>query len=72
MKRHPLTAVVPMILAAALWAPAQETTTPAAGLTVETAQLDLGEIVAGQAAVGTFTFHNDGPEDIRIIRAKPS
>ena len=39
---------------------------------VEEAHLDLGTIVAGTVATATFVFHNDGPDDIHIIRAKPS
>ena len=39
---------------------------------VEEAELDLGTIVAGTIATATFVFHNDGPEDVHIIRAKPS
>ena len=39
---------------------------------VETAELDLGTVIAGSVATATFVFHNDGPEDVHIIRAKPS
>jgi len=39
---------------------------------VEEAELDLGTIVAGTIATATFVFHNDGPDDVHIIRAKPS
>jgi hypothetical protein len=39
---------------------------------VEESDLDLGTIVAGTIATATFVFHNDGPEDVHIIRAKPS
>lgn len=39
---------------------------------VEEAQLDLGTVVAGESVTATFIFHNDGPEDVNIIRAKPS
>jgi len=39
---------------------------------VEEPELDLGTIVAGTVATATFVFHNNGPEDIHIIRAKPS
>jgi len=39
---------------------------------VEEAALDLGTIVAGTVATATFVFHNDGPDDVHIIRAKPS
>jgi hypothetical protein len=41
-------------------------------LTVEAARIDLGEIAAGADAVATYTFHNRGGEEVRIIRAKPS
>ncbi|HSL18650.1 MAG TPA: hypothetical protein VLB51_12160 [Methylomirabilota bacterium] len=41
-------------------------------LTVEQARIDLGEIRAGADAVATFVFHNSGPADVRILRAKPS
>jgi hypothetical protein len=40
--------------------------------TVEEAELDLGTIVAGTLATATFVFHNHGPTDVHIIRAKPS
>ena len=39
---------------------------------VEETNLDVGTIVAGTIATATFVFHNDGPEDVHIIRAKPS
>ena len=39
---------------------------------IEEAELDLGIIVAGTTATATFVFHNDGPDDVHIIRAKPS
>jgi hypothetical protein len=39
---------------------------------VEDSELDLGTIVAGTIASATFVFHNDGPDDVHIIRAKPS
>ncbi|MBD3850756.1 MAG: hypothetical protein IFK93_05630 [Acidobacteria bacterium] len=39
---------------------------------IEEAELDLGTIVAGTIATATFVFHNDGPDDVHIIRAKPS
>ncbi len=41
-------------------------------LTVENDQLMLGNITAGEDAVGTFVFHNHGDTAIKIIRAKPS
>jgi len=43
-----------------------------AELRVESQQLDLGKVMAGSAAVGTFVFHNDGDRDINILHAKPS
>ena len=39
---------------------------------VEESELDLGTIVAGTIATATFVFYNDGPDDVHIIRAKPS
>lgn len=45
---------------------------PEPSFRVEEAELDLGTIVAGTVATATFLFHNDGPDDVRIIRAKPS
>ncbi|MFV2071285.1 MAG: hypothetical protein ACC742_01350 [Thermoanaerobaculales bacterium] len=41
-------------------------------LRVEEASLQLDPVVAGRTVLATFVFHNDGPEDIQIIRAKPS
>jgi hypothetical protein len=45
---------------------------PEPSFRVEDAELDLGTIIAGTTATATFVFHNDGPDDVRIIRAKPS
>jgi hypothetical protein len=39
---------------------------------VEEADLDLGTVIAGNVATATFVFRNDGPDDVHIIRAKPS
>ncbi len=39
---------------------------------VESRELDLGTIVAGTVAEAVFVFHNDGTDDVHIIRAKPS
>ena len=39
---------------------------------VENNRIVLGEIKSGNDAVATFVFHNQGPEDVTIIRAKPS
>lgn len=42
------------------------------GFWVENPRIDLGEVRSGTPAVATFVFHNDGPKDVNIIRAKPS
>ena len=39
---------------------------------VEEPNLDIGRVIAGKTAVGTFVFHNDSEKDVRILRAKPS
>lgn len=39
---------------------------------VEQSSLELGKVVAGETVTATFVFRNDGPEDVHIIRAKPS
>ncbi len=39
---------------------------------VENPKIDIGEIKAGSDAVATFVFHNNGPTDVKIIKAKPS
>ena len=39
---------------------------------VEESTVDIGKVIAGRPASATFLFHNDGPEDVHIIRAKPS
>ena len=41
-------------------------------LTVEKAEVDLGDVKAGQDAVAVFVLHNHGREPVKIIRAKPS
>jgi hypothetical protein len=51
------------------FAAAQE---PHPSFRVEEAELDLGTVIAGNIATATFVFHNDGPDDVHIIRAKPS
>ncbi len=50
---------------------------PAAGgsgerFRVEEASLDLGRVIAGRTAYATYTFRNDGPVPVRILRVKPS
>ncbi len=49
-----------------------EATSAAPTFTVENPRIDLGDIKAGSEAVATFVFHNNGPEDVTIIKAKPS
>lgn len=61
-----LPAVV-VIAAGAVAAPPNEPT-----FRVENPRIDLGDIKAGSDAVATFVFHNDGTEDVKILRAKPS
>jgi hypothetical protein len=39
---------------------------------VEEKTVDLGRVIAGRTISATFVFHNDGPTDVHIIRAKPS
>jgi hypothetical protein len=53
-------------------APAPEATEAKPALRVEQINLDLGTVRSGQEAVGTFVFHNDGTEPIKILKAKPS
>lgn len=74
MERH----VCAVVLTAALVMISAAATTPLEGVDgepsfrVEEADLDLGTVVAGDVATATFVFHNDGPDDVHIIRAKPS
>lgn len=39
---------------------------------VEQAEIDIGTVIAGTTVTADFIFHNDGPDDVHIIRAKPS
>ena len=68
MKRELVVLLTSVLLMASMTA--AQAAEPA--LTVEEARLDLGTIKAGSDAVGVFTFHNTGDEDVKIIRAKPS
>jgi hypothetical protein len=70
MQRCLLMVVICAVAGAAVGGDGPHPAQPA--LTVDEARIELGEIVAGQDAVATFTFRNHGAEDIRIIRAKPS
>ena len=38
----------------------------------EQTHLDLGIVVAGEVVPASFVFHNEGSEDVRILRASPS
>ncbi len=38
----------------------------------EQTHLDLGTVVAGEVVTATFVFHNEGSEDVKILRAAPS
>lgn len=39
---------------------------------VENSRIDLGKIKSGTDVLATYVFHNDGPTDVKIIKAKPS
>ena len=56
-------------MAAAVTASAED---EKASFWVEKTHLDLGTVVAGETAIATFVFHNDGSDDVHIIRATPS
>lgn len=62
-----------LVLAAVLmigdWAGAQSGSPT---FSVENTRIDLGKIKAGTVAEATFVFHNNGPDDVKIIKAKPS
>ena len=61
-----------LLLAGLLVADIVAAESPRSAFRVEEANLDIGTIVAGTVATAIFVFHNDGPEDGHIIRAKPS
>ena len=71
MKREAMiiTSVLAVVFAVAIGAGAQSAEPV---LTVEQSRIDLGEIKAGTDAVATYVFHNSGPADVKIIKAKPS
>jgi hypothetical protein len=74
MALHRRAVVSPMVL---MWVLIGVVHTPVAadGMTsfrVENASLDLGTVFAGETVEATFVFHNDGSEDVHIIRARPS
>ena len=41
-------------------------------LWVENDSIDLGRVIAGRTASATYVFHNDGPAEVRILRATPT
>ena len=43
-----------------------------AAFRAENPRIDMGDIKAGTEVVATFVFHNSGPADVRILKAKPS
>lgn len=61
-----------MMLMALAWASTAGAQTAPVTFSVEEPRIDLGEVKAGTEAVATFTFVNQGTEDVRIIKAKPS
>ena len=61
-----------VMLMVLLWAAAAGAQTAPVTFSVEEARIDLGEIKAGTEAVATFTFVNQGTEDVKSIKAKPS
>jgi hypothetical protein len=45
---------------------------PAPSFYAEQTHLDLGTVIAGEVVSAIFVFHNEGLEDVRILRATPS
>ncbi len=39
---------------------------------VEDDTIDLGSVIAGRTASATYVFHNDGPTEVKILRAAPT
>ena len=44
---------------------------PAPRITFDAKDLDLGDVIHGQDAVATFTYHNTGHAPLHILSAKP-
>ena len=55
---------------AALATAADENAKPS--LWVENDTIDVGSVVAGRTASATFVFRNDGPTEVKILRAAPT
>ena len=41
-------------------------------LWVEKDSIDIGSVIAGRTASATYIFHNDGPTEVKILRATPT
>jgi hypothetical protein len=65
----PAAALVFVLMAFAHFTDAEDAKT---SFWVEEPNKDLGTVVAGESVTAAFVFHNDGPDDVNIIRAKPS
>lgn len=52
-------------------APAPDAPAVQPSFRVEQSSLDLGTVRAGEDAVATFVFRNDGQAPVKILRAKP-
>jgi hypothetical protein len=44
---------------------------PAPRITFDAKDVNLGDVVQGQDAVATFTYHNTGTAPLHILSAKP-
>jgi hypothetical protein len=44
---------------------------PSPHIKFDATELDLGDVIRGQDAVATFTYHNTGPVPLHILSAKP-
>jgi hypothetical protein len=52
-------------------APAAPPTGPQPRIKFDATTVNLGDVVRGQDAVATFTYHNTGEGPLRILSAKP-
>jgi hypothetical protein len=68
--QHAAVVAFGVAIACAAWTTADEPVD--SGFKVESARIDLGEVVSGTEKVATFVFENDTDADVRILRAKPS
>ncbi len=44
---------------------------PAPHIRFDATEVNLGDVIHGQDAVGTFTYHNAGSSPLHILAAKP-